>query len=114
MKSALEFESKLTGCFQTTIPETIRRVLNIGKGDKIRYNIQENGDVIISRAKSDAADDLVLEKFLKFLANDGSKKPEKLRVVNSGLVSRIQSLTGDIEVDLNATLPKDDILPIPL
>ena len=54
------------------------------------------------------ADDPVLGKFLGFLARDMASHPERLQAVDAGLVERLQSLVGGIEVDLDAALSADD------
>ncbi|MCB1826375.1 MAG: type II toxin-antitoxin system PrlF family antitoxin [Candidatus Competibacteraceae bacterium] len=50
----------------------------------------------------------VLGPFLDFLARDLANPPERLRAVDAGLVQRLQSLVGDVEVDLDAALSADD------
>jgi antitoxin PrlF len=35
-------------------------------------------------------------------------RPERLQVLDAGLVRRLQSLIGDVEVDLDAALSADD------
>ncbi|MGD0962139.1 MAG: type II toxin-antitoxin system PrlF family antitoxin [Methylomonas sp.] len=57
MSATLEFESTLTDSYQTTIPETVRRALKLGKRDKIHYTIRQDGAVIISRVTSMEGDD---------------------------------------------------------
>ena len=37
MATKLEVESTLTDRYQTTVPETVRRALRLGKRDKIHY-----------------------------------------------------------------------------
>ncbi len=37
MAASLEVESTLTDSYQTTVPETVRRALRLGKRDKIHY-----------------------------------------------------------------------------
>ncbi len=54
------------------------------------------------------ADDHVLGEFLGFLARDMASHPERLQAVDAGLVARLQSLVGGIEVDLDAALSDDD------
>ena len=108
MAATLEVESTLTDRYQTTVPETVRRALKLGKRDKIRYTIRQNGEVVLTRTTSTEGHDPVLGQFLNFLAHDIASHPERLRAVNIGLVNRIQSLVGDIEVDLDATLSEDD------
>ena len=53
-------------------------------------------------------DDPVLGQFLGFLARDMASHPERLRALDAGLVQRLQSLVGGIEVDLDAALTADD------
>jgi antitoxin PrlF len=108
MAATLEVESTLTDRYQTTVPETVRRALKLGKRDKIHYTIRPDGEVVLTRAASAEGDDPVLGRFLGFLALDIVKHPERLQAVDSGLVRRIQSLVGGIEVDLDAPLSEDD------
>ena len=42
--------SKITSKAQTTVPQAVRNVLRLGKGDEIVYTI-EDGRVIMSKAK---------------------------------------------------------------
>jgi antitoxin PrlF len=108
MAATLEVESKLTDRYQTTVPATVRRALELGKRDKIHYSIRPDGEVILTRASRTGSEDPVLGKFLDFLARDIASHPERLRAVDTGLVQRIRSLTGAVEVDLDAPLSADD------
>ena len=108
MAVILEVESTLTDRYQTTVPETVRRALKLGKRDKIHYAILPDGAVVLTRAADVAAVDPLLEKFLGFLAHDLERHPERLQSVDSGLVQRIQSLVGTVDVDLDAPLSADD------
>lgn len=96
-------ESSLTDRYQTTIPETVRKVLGLSKRDKIQYTIQSNGQVIISRAESSQSDP-ILEQFLVFLAQDIEKNPQHLQALSVSLVSRVQSLVSGVDVDLDEPL----------
>ena len=108
MPATLEVESKLTDRYQTTVPETVRRALGLGKRDKIHYSIRPNGDVVLSRVDPAVGADPVLEAFLDFLARDMERHPERLQAVDAGLVQRLQSLVGDVELNLDAPLSADD------
>lgn len=108
MPAILDAESTLTDRYQTTVPETVRRALQLGKRDKIHYTIRPNGEVLLTRAEASEGDDPVLGQFLGFLARDMASHPEHLQAVDAGLVQRLQSLVGGIEVDLNAALSADD------
>ena len=107
MPATLEVESTLTDRYQTTVPETVRRALRLGKRDKIHYTIRPGGEVVLTRAEASDGDDPVLGHFLGFLARDIARHPERLQSVDPGLVQRLQSLVGSVEVDLDAALPVD-------
>jgi antitoxin PrlF len=48
--SLLITESTLTDRYQTTVPDAVRKALHLGKREKIRYTIQPDGNVLMSRA----------------------------------------------------------------
>lgn len=108
MSATLDAESTLTDRYQTTVPETVRRALRLGKRDKIHYTIRTGGEVVLTRAEATESDDPVLGQFLGFLAHDIACHPEHLQAVDAGFVQRIQSLVGGVEIDLDAALPADE------
>jgi antitoxin PrlF len=108
MAATLEVESTLTDRYQTTVPETVRRALRLGKRDKIHYTIRPGGEVILSRVEITEEDDPMLGQFLGFLSRDIASHPEHLQSIDAGLVRRLRSLTGSIDVDLDAILSADD------
>jgi len=108
MAATLKIESTLANRYQTTVPETVRRALRLGKRDKIRYTIRPGGEVVLSRVEITEEDDPVLGRFLGFLSRDMANHPERLQTVDASLVQRIHSLVGGLEVDLDAVLSADD------
>ena len=50
MPATLEVESTLTDRYQTTVPETVRRALQLGKRDKLHYTIRPGGEVVLTRS----------------------------------------------------------------
>lgn len=100
-------ESTLTDRYQTTVPDNVRKALRLNKRDKIRYTIQSNGQVIMSRADQ-PENDPVLEQFLSFLARDISRNPQHVQAISSDLVNHVQSLLADVEFDLDAPLSDED------
>ena len=108
MSATLEVESTLTDRYQTTVPETVRRALKLGKRDKIHYTIRPGGEVVLTRVDVSEDDDPVLGQFLGFLAHDIAMRPERLQIVDASFVQRIQSLVSDTKVDLDAALSADD------
>lgn len=108
MAATLEVESTLTDRYQTTVPETVRRALKLGKRDKIHYTIRPGGEVVLSRVEIAEEDDPVLGRFLGFLARDIASHPERLQSIDADFVQRLQSLTGGIDFDLDVALSADD------
>ena len=108
MAATLEAESTLTDRYQTTVPETIRRALRLGKRDRIHYAIRPGGEVVLTRADDAENADPVLGQFLAFLAQDIAAHPERLQGLSADLVHRVNTLVGGIEVDLDAPLSADD------
>jgi antitoxin PrlF len=108
MPATLEAESTLTDRYQTTVPETVRRALRLRKRDKIQYVIRPSGEVVLTRASDAEADDPVLGQFLGFLAHDIATNPDRLHSVSSSFVQSVQSLVGEVKVDLDAPLSEDD------
>ena len=106
MSTTLELESTLTDRYQTTVPDGVRKVLKLGKRDKLRYVVQSDGKVLLSRAEEE--DDQLLGKFLVFLARDIEAHPEHLKGVDPGFVTRVKALVRDVDVDLDAPLSPDD------
>ena len=107
MAATLEVESTLTDRYQTTVPQTVRRALRLGKRDKIHYTIRPGGEVVLTRAEV-IDDDPVLGQFLGFLARDIANHPKHLQTIDVSLAQRIHSLVGNIEVEFDAALPEDD------
>ena len=108
MPALMQLESTLTDRYQTTVPESVRRALQLGKRDRIHYTIRADGEVVLTRAAASDGDDPALAPFLGFLARDIADHPERLRAVDAGLAQRIKTLVGMAEVDLDAPLSADD------
>lgn len=107
MNKVLDIESTLTDRYQTTVPETVRRVLKLGKRDKLTFSIQSDGTVLLRRAELGNQNDPAMGEFLRFLASDIAARPHAISGLDSALQARLQSLVGSIEVDLDATLTDD-------
>ena len=108
MHATLEAESTLTDRYQTTVPEMVRRALRLRKRDKIQFVIRPSGEVVLTRASNNEIDDPVLGQFLGFLAHDIATHPDHMQSVSSSFVQRVQSLVGEVNVDLDASLSEDD------
>ena len=101
-------ESTLTNRYQTTVPETVRRALKLGKRDKIQYTVRANGEVVLTRADATENADPVLGQFLDFLAQDIAAHPDRLQGLSTDLAKRVNKLVADVDVDLNAPLSAND------
>ena len=108
MPAIMQLESTLTDRYQTTVPESVRRALHLGKRDRIHYTIRPDGEVVLTRAAASDGDDPALAPFLGFLARDIAENPGQLHAVDAGLAQRIKTLVGMADVDLDTPLSADD------
>ena len=106
MENLLVSESTLTDRYQTTVPEPVRKALNLGKREKIKYEIQPDGSVLLSKAQADSQDP-VINGFLNVLAKDMERNPEKLKALSPELISQLDDLVGNMDVDLDEPLPEE-------
>ena len=107
MTTLLTSDSTLTDRYQTTVPELVRRALNLGKRDKIHYTIRPNGEVVLTRAET-TDEDPALMAFLTFLEKDMTRHPERLTALSADIVQHIHELTRNVVVDLDAPLNEND------
>lgn len=99
--------SKVTDRYQTTVPSGVRKQLNLGKGDRIRYCTDADGRVYIEPDREDGSDP-ALDAFLDFLEKDIREHPERLQAFDGALLNRMKALVEGVEVDLDAVLSSDD------
>ena len=108
MAARPQAESTLTDRYQTTVPASVRRALQLQRRDRLAYTIRSNGEVVLSRgADAEVADPLV-ERFLSFLAGDMERHPERITAVDKAFLNRVRTLTRDVAVDLDAPLSPAD------
>ena len=108
MARLLQTESTLTDRYQTTIPDAVRKALHLGKRDKIRYTVQSDGHVLMTRAEDE--EDPVIAEFLNFIAKDIQNNPKNLTTISQDLITRIHSLVANVEVNLDEPLTEDEEL----
>lgn len=108
MAISLKAESTLTDRYQTTVPETVRSALGLGKRDKVQYEIRSTGEVVLTRVVL-SEEDPVLGQFLNFLAEDVRSHPERLRGVDASLVERGRALSKGVKFEMDeALLPENE------
>lgn len=107
MAALVEEVSKLTDRYQTTVPTGVRKLLNLRKGDQIRYRAGPDGRVYIEPVHEGSADP-ALGAFLDFLEKDIAAHPERLKAFDGALHERLKALVEDVDVDLDAPLSADD------
>ncbi len=109
MSSKHSHTSTLTDRYQTTVPEAVRRALDLTKRDRIVYTIRPDGGVELNRADAGGSDDdPVLDSFLSFLARDMQSHPERLAQIDADLAARLDRLVGDLDLDLDRPLPAEE------
>ncbi len=97
--------SKITSKNQTTIPASVRKVLGLGEGDRIRFQVLEDGRVELSKDAAVASDDRAVAAYLQFLEQDMVERPAKLAPLERDAES--QKLFSD--VDLSGWLDEDQL-----
>ena len=72
----LTAESTLTTRYQTTIPDAVRKVLGLGKNDRLVYRVTEVGEVRLAKAGAQDAEDPALVPFLALLDKRLEARPD--------------------------------------
>lgn len=103
----LQTESTLTDRYQTTVPHIVRETLSLTKRDKILYVVQQDSSVLISKIEV-SEEDPALSQFLSYLSEDITNNPQNVKGISNSLVSHIQSLVSDVEIDLDSPLSDTD------
>lgn len=108
MSSIIDVQSTLTDRYQTTIPEPVRLALKLNRRDKIYYKVKASGEVVLSRAPSAEDEDPVIGKFLGLLESDMNHQPSRIESLQPELITQLDSLVGQVEVDLDAPLSSNN------
>lgn len=103
-----EIPATITERGQTTVPAAIRKMLALGKRDRVVFRGLSDGTVQIARHDPSAHEDPVLAEFLSFIAKDMAASPNSIQAVPTDLVKRAAKLVEGVEVDLEAALPDDE------
>jgi antitoxin PrlF len=112
MPSILEAQARLTSQNQITIPAVIRKALRLSGGKStIKFQVLPgDGTVVVARVDSPGKDkeDPALGPFLRLLARDMKKHPERIKPFPLDLLKRINSAVEGVDVDLNAPLAGEE------
>lgn len=98
MAASLQVESTLTDKYQATVPDAIRKALKLNKRDKIRFVLQADGSVLLSRADPPESDNPSIKQFLELLAREMESHPERFRALSPALLKRARALTKEMRV----------------
>lgn len=106
MRSVSVDKSTLTDRYQTTVPASVRKALNLNKQEKIKYEIRSDGSVLLSKYDDEEIDPVIGE-FLDFLEADMKENPQKLQPASQEFATKIKSLVGNIDIDLDDALSEE-------
>lgn len=106
MKSLSEDKSTLTDRYQTTVPVSVRKALKLKKREQIKYEILSDGSVLLSKYQNERKDPVIGE-FLDFLERDMGNNPQGLKVATEEIISQVDQLVGNIDVDLDKPLDEE-------
>lgn len=110
MAALLKEESTITAKGQTTVPKAVRQALGVDYGGRIAFFVDDQHRVYVEKAAEQASDPVV-DRFLAFLAQDMAKHPgASIVALPPALRDRIASLTGNMDVDLDAGIDGDVVL----
>ncbi len=108
MSAVIKVESTLTDRYQTTVPDAVRRALQLDKRDKLRYTVKANGVVQLTKLDASEEDDPAMGAFLDFLAHDITAHPERLATMPTALAKRMKKLTTGVKFNLTVALSPND------
>jgi antitoxin PrlF len=103
----VEEVSTITAKGQTTVPKSIRQALGVDAGDQIAFQLDKSGGVTLRRAQKQREDDPAMTAFLTFLARDIERNPGHVASLSPTLISRIDALVKDIEIDTDDPIEGD-------
>ena len=96
-------KSKVTERSQTTLPPSVRQVLDLHPGEHIGYVIEGN-EVRLVNATALEHEDPAIDRFLAFLARD---MDQALTVFPADLLERARRMTHGVAIDHEATIEGD-------
>jgi len=104
----IEVNAALTERYQTTVPEPVRRALNLQKRDRINFQILPSGAVLLAKAEPEDQADPAISAFLQFLEEDLVANPSSLSLLSLQRVTELQEIAKGVRVDLDEPLAPED------
>jgi antitoxin PrlF len=95
----LEAVSTLTARYQTTIPDSVRKVLDLHKHDRVLYRVAENGTVYLVKAEVEMQEDPALAPFLALLDARMQNRPETLSPYTDADAAEDLELVKGVAID---------------
>ncbi|MDI6746101.1 MAG: type II toxin-antitoxin system PrlF family antitoxin [Rhodocyclaceae bacterium] len=95
----LEAVSTLTARYQTTIPDSVRKVLGLHKHDRVLYRVAENGAVYLVKAEVEMQEDPALSPFLALLDARMQNRPETLSPYTEADAAEDLELVKGVAID---------------
>ena len=109
MATIFQAEAALTDQYQTTVPAPIRKALKLEKRDRISFEIESDGSVLLRKAKAAEHRDPLLDGLLSLLAKDIQDRPSRIRRMSDDFRNEVQKLVKGVDTgDVNAPLPDDE------
>jgi antitoxin PrlF len=108
MPTQLQVESTLTDKYQATVPDAIRKALKLNKRDRIRFTLQADGSVVLSRAAPGDPDDATVRHFLQLLARELESHPERFRALSPPLLKQVRVVTKSLSARSIGTGENED------
>lgn len=103
----LEIPATITERGQTTVPAPIRKMLALGKRDRVVFRGLADGTVVIEKRATQNEDDPALGAFLDFLGKDIAARPQAIKPIEAGRIAYAKRLVEGVEVDLDAPLEEE-------
>ena len=93
----LTAESTLTTRYQTTIPAVVRKVLGLGKNDRLVYRVTDAGEVRLAKAGAQDVEDHALVPFLALLDKRLEARPDRVVLYSDADADRDMALIKGIK-----------------
>lgn len=107
--AVFEVEATVTDRGQTTVPSQVRKMLHVGKRDRLVFRGMPDGTVVIARKEeSHTHTDPVISQFLQVLENDMRDRGlAAIRPIPETYLNDLRELSK-LDIDLDGPLTDDE------